>query len=275
MEGLARDLKRDVNRQLWGDGTGSLTTCTAASGVNIIPVVSTKFIRVGMVVDIITVADGTVVASARNVTAVVTNTSITIDGAVATVTTGEAVFRTGSRNYEMMGFNGIFSTSKVLQGINPSSAAYWKANILANGGTPRAISEALLQTALDTTDQLSDGKVTALYTSYGVRRAYQALLTTSKRYTNPKQLKGGYEALDYNGLPFIVDKDAPAGAIWCPDENELSIFRLADFDWMEEDGAILHRAANKDAYEAVMFAYMELGTSMRNAQTKIEDIIEG
>ena len=120
---------------------------------------------------------------------------------------------------------------------------------------------------------------TAMYTSFGVRRAYQALLTNTKQLVNTQKLQGGYEAISYLGgshgvIPIIAEKDAPANKIFVVDEDELAIFRLADFDWMQEDGSILSRVSGVDAYEAVLYVYQELGTSMRNAHVLLSDITE-
>jgi hypothetical protein len=105
------------------------------------------------------------------------------------------------------------------------------------------------------------------------------MLNATKQLVNTQELQGGYKAISYLGgshgsIPIIADKDAPANKIFVVDENELSIYRLADFDWMQEDGAILSRVSGYDAYEAVLYVYQELGTSMRNAHVLISDIAE-
>lgn len=273
MKGLVKDIKSDLNRMLWGDGTGVLTACGATSSSTTINVASTKFLRPGMYVDILTKADGTVKAQNVLISAVGSGT-ITIAGSAITTTTADAVYRNGSRNLELMGLGGICSDSLAIQTLDPSVYPWWKANKLGNSGTNRAISEILMQTALDTSSIQGDSDPTAMYTSFGVRRAYQNLLTAMKQYVNPLELKGGYKALDYNGKPLIADKDAPNNKIFFIDEDQLALYRLSDFDWMEEDGAILSRVSGVDAYEAVLYLYSELGCSRRNAQTVLEDITE-
>ena len=177
-----------------------------------------------------------------------------------------------------MGLAGIIDNanpaSGALQGLDVSTYPWWKANVLDNGGTPRAITEVLMQTAMDTTETQSDGEVSAIYTSYGVRRAYQALLQADRVYQNVMKFDGGFKALNYNDIPLFADKDCQANTLYFLDEDHLKLYRLSDWEWMQEDGAILSRVSGEDAYEAVMYKYCELGCSSRNAQTVLKDITE-
>ena len=283
MRGLERDMKSSMNRQAFGDGTGLLATVAASgSGTSTVVVDSTAKLRVGMPIDIIVKTTGAATAGLAGTTvASITNaTTFTISGTLAGSPAGTyGVYIAGSRNNEMMGLSGIVSDTATLQSLDVASYPWWKATVQANGGTNRAISDTLLQTAIDTLEANSSGMCTAMYTSFGVRRAYQALLTNTKQLVNTQKLQGGYEAISYLGgshgvIPIIAEKDAPANKIFVVDEDELAIFRLADFDWMQEDGSILSRVSGVDAYEAVLYVYQELGTSMRNAHVLLSDITE-
>lgn len=280
MKGIARDLKSDVNRQLFGDGTGILATCGTTAGATTVVVASTAKLRVGMIVDIVKKADGTTGtgATGRVITAISSATAFVISGAAITTDNTYCVYRSGSRNLEMMGLGGIVADTDpaggALQGLAVASNPIWKANILANGGTPRAITETLMQQAMDITEQAGAGKTTALFTTFGVRRAYMALLKTNQQFVNETEFDGGFKALSYNGLPLIPDKDCPAKSVYFIDENSLKFYELADWDWMDEDGAVLSRVSGKDAYEATMYKYAELGCSARNANTLLTDLVE-
>jgi hypothetical protein len=276
MKGLMNDFRASVNRQLWGDGTGALTVCGTTSNSTTVVVASTRKLRVGMRIDVLVTADGTTSTGAtdRVVSSITDATHFVISGAAITTDNTFSVYVMGSRNYEIMGVEGIFSATSTLQGLDVATYPFWKANVLSNSGSARAISEVLMQTALDTTEQNSAGKTSAIYTSYGVRRAYQSLLAALKQYTNPLELKGGFTALDYNGLPLIADKDATPGKLFFADESQLKFYRMSDIEWMQEDGAVLSRVSGQDAYEGILYLYHELGTSMRNAMTVLSDITE-
>ena len=279
MRGLEKDMKASMNRQAFGDGTGLLATVAASgSGTSTVVVDSTAKLRVGMPIDIIVKTTGAATAgvAGTSVASITDTTTFTITDTLAgTPAATYGVYIAGSRNNEMMGLSGIVSTTATLQGLDVANYPWWKATVLANSGSNRAISDTLLQTAIDTLEANSSGMCTAMYTSFGVRRAYQALLTATKQLVNTQELKGGYKAITYNDLPIIADKDAPANKIFVVDEDELQVFRLGDFDWMQEDGAILSRVSGYDAYEAVLYVYQELGTTMRNAHVLISDVTEG
>ena len=278
MRGLEKDMKASMNRQVFGDGTGLLATVAASgSGTSTVVVDSTAKLRVGMPIDIIVKTTGAATAgvAGTSVASITNTTTFTITDTLAgSPAATYGVYIAGSRNNEMMGLSGIVSATSTLQGLDVANYPWWKATVQANSGTNRAISDTILQTALDTLEANSSGKATALYTSYGVRRAYQALLTATKQLVNTQELKGGYKALTYNDLPIIADKDAPTNKIFVVDEDELQIFRLGDLDWMQDDGAILSRVSGYDAYEAVLYVYQELGCMMRNAHVLIGDITE-
>ena len=283
MRGLERDMKSSMNRQAFGDGTGLLATVAASgSGTSTVVVDSTAKLRVGMPIDIIVKTTGAATAGLAGtaVASITDATTFTITGTLAgSPAATYGVYIAGSRNNEMMGLSGIVSNTATLQSLDVANYPWWKATVLANSGTNRAISDTLLQTAIDTLEANSSGMCTAMYTSFGVRRAYQALLTATKQLVNTQKLQGGYEAINYLGgshgvIPMIAEKDASANKIFVVDEDELAIYRLADFDWMQEDGSVLSRVSGVDAYEAVLYVYQELGTSMRNAHVLLSDITE-
>lgn len=283
MKGLARDLKWDVNRQIFGDGSGALAVCASAPSATAIVVDSTAKLRVGMKVDILVTASGATTAGVVGSTiATITNaTAFTIGTGVATngsIGNTYSVYRSGARNLELMGLSGIVANtdpaSGALQNLAVATYDYWKASVMANGGSSRAITEALMQTAMDNVSTSGAGEVSAIFTTFGVRRAYQALLTNTRQYVNTMDLKGGAKALDYNGLPLIADKDCQANRLYFIDENALKFYRLSDWDWMDADGAVLSRVSGYDAYEATMYMYSELGCSARNAHCLLTDITE-
>lgn len=279
IKGVTRDLKADLNRMLFGDSSGILTLCGTTSNSTTVNVASTAKLRVGMSIDVLVAADGTTStgATGRTVSSISSATAFVISGAAITTDNTFAIYRAGNRNIEIMGLNGIVSASDIgngvgsLQGLAVATYPWHKSYVNSTGG---AISDNMLQTLVDSVATQGAGNVSALYTTYGVRRAYQALLTATKQIVNKSELRGGASTVAFNDMPLIVDKDCPAGTIFGLDEAMLKMFKLADFDWMDDDGAVLSRVSGYDAYEAILYCYMEMGMFARNAFGKVTSVTE-
>jgi hypothetical protein len=274
MKGLLRDLKDQRARALFGDGTGKLATFAVNTSVTTLTVSSVQFFQVGMNIDIVNNSN-VVTVTGRTITAInVTNKTITISGAAVTTAATDFAVVTGDLNNEAMGLGGIMSATLTLQGIDPTVAGneFWKPSILSNSGTPRALSQGLMRLAMDYAE-LQAGKIDLLTSSYGVRAAYEALLQQNVRYTEPTKLEGGYSALVYDDRPLIVDRYHENDTIFFLDTDELDLYQLSDFEWMEDDkGAVLSKVPGFDKYEASMACYETLVTYKRNAHSKLDDL---
>lgn len=278
MRGVTRDLKADINRQLFGDGTGKLAAATANSSSSAtVTVDSVKNLRVGMHIDIF--AGNTASVTDAVITKVDTaNKTITHDKA-AVIPASSFVYRHGTKDIEIMGLKGIIADTDPytsgLQNLKVADNSWWKAIVLGNGGTKRALSLPLMRTVIDEVEIAGAGEITAIYTAHGVRRAYEALLQAERQYVNTMKLDGGIETLAFDKLPIIADKDCDANRMYFVDEDMLTVLNLGDgnFEWMQEDGSILHRNG-KDGYDATLFRYCELATRARNAHALLADITE-
>jgi hypothetical protein len=274
MKGLVRDLKDQRNRALFGDGTGKLATFAVNTAVNTLTVDKIKYFQVGMNIDVMT-AGGVVSVANRNITAIdKVNKTITVSGATVTTAATDFAVVTGSYNDEIMGIGGIMSSSLVLQGIDPATNAWWKPSVLANGGTNRALSEQLMRQAMDFAE-LEGGKTSIITASYGVRAAYEALLQSLKRFTNPTELEGGHKALTFDDQPIIVDRYHESNQMNFIDLEQIDLYNMGDFDWMQDDkGSILEKKSGFDSYVATMYVYETLVTYKRNAHAQLRDLTE-
>jgi len=274
MKGLLRDLKDQRARALFGNGTGMLAKFDANSNTNTLTVDKVKYFQVGMIIDILQ-SGGTPVATGRTITNIDEgNKTITIDGAAVTTSNTDIAVVTGDYNVEAMGLGGIMDSSLTLQGINPATNPWWKPNRIANNGTPRAISQQLMRQAVDLSE-IRGGKVDWITTSYGVRAALEAIMQQNVRYVRPMTLEGGFNVLEYDGMPIFVDRYHESNRMYFLDSSELDLYQLSDFEWMEDDkGGVLRPKSGYDAYEATMFCYETLVTYRRNAHTELADISE-
>jgi hypothetical protein len=132
----------------------------------------------------------------------------------------------------------------------------------------RALDLTLLQTMFDMIEEQAgkDYGPDLMMTTRAVRREYLELCLADRRQVNTMELDGGWSALDYNGVPFVVDNDAIDGEIYFLTLKDLQLYRMSDYSWMDQDGAVLSRVSGYDAYEATFYRYAELGVKDRSTQ---------
>ncbi len=306
MTGLKNDLRRDVSRQVAGTSNGVIATCGTTSASTTVQLATTTtatqmrqvYGQGGMVVDIGTVASPTTVASSRTVTGYsVANKTITISGAAVTTTGSHFVFRAGNGGAsdnsgnpggadgqrELTGLQSLVSATADIQTITTSAVPIWQSTIIGNSGTNRSISENLVNKAIQDAQILSGKKVKLLLSNAPVHRALANQLEASRRNVDNVALEAGYSGIKWSAVGEGMADDSDAIAlVWDQDQKENTLYGLctediveyvgSDWEWMDEDGAVLNRVANTDAYEATMFKYHEVGIKNRNSHFRIDDI---
>jgi hypothetical protein len=279
VNGIQTDLCRDYNRQTFGTSVGILLTSSGAYAVNTISTLNTQYMQLGEIVDIYDSTGVTQRATGRTVTAIVKNTSITVDGAaIAAGASGDIVVRTGSLNRETIGFAQIVSATGTLYNIDPTVEPLWASVVNNNGGTLRPLSEGLMIKMIDDI-YTNGGNTTVMFTTLGARRAYFNLLTQQRRYTDTKEFDGGFKGLafstDRGDVPLVTDIDCQPNRVYFLNEKEMKIYREADWAFMNRDGSQWQRVIGYDAYDATLFKYVQLGTHRRNSHGLLTDLTEG
>jgi hypothetical protein len=283
INGMRNDLKMDIARQLYGDGTARISSGSAAAAnvIDIRPIAggSTNTaeplrkgeIYIGMQIDGGTVAAPTTRFADRGVSDVsVSLAQITIDGAAVTMTSGtDFIFRQGNAvagvSYEIDGLGKVLPTAaNTFGGIDASAAGngWWDNQRINAAG---ALTLDLMTQAINSVT-VAGGDTSGMISSPGIQRALFNLLQPQVRYVEPMTLHGGFKALDYFGAPFIVDRQAPFGKVFFLAEKELKMFDTGDWNWLDEDGNILKWVVGYDAWEAVLAKYCNLGAQRRNTQ---------
>jgi hypothetical protein len=289
-KGVVNDLRQDVNRQIWGtsDGVIAATGVTTASTTLVLAATTTEvqmrqFNEDG-VYDIGTLANPTAVTSAVTVTAVnVAAKTLTLSAAVTTDAT-HRVYRSGSggngaNQQELTGLQTIISDTGALFNVDPATTGVWKSTVDANGGTPRTPTETLFSKVMQKTNIAGGVDPNLWVTSDGVHRAFAANMLSTKRLVNTVDLKAGYKGIELNAAGTSTatlswDKDAPSAKAFGISTAHIQQNQESEWEFMDEDGAILSRVAGQDAYEATLFKYHEVTTDKRNAHARIDDLTE-
>lgn len=286
VNGLKEGLKKDVNRQVYGDGTGVLATATGAGSTTTFVTTNAQYLEEGMYVDVIDSDGSTVNGTAVEISSISESGgtyTVTFGSAVTATATGDTLYRDNSKDKEMNGFGSIVSDTGTLYGIDPTAVGVWKATVDSNSGTNRALSEGLMINMVDKIRIKGGGVPTVIFTSLGVRRSYFNLLVQQRRSTNTQEFTGGFKGLafttDGGEIPLVADVDAPPNKMQFVNEKEVKLYEAGDWSFMNRDGSnwsrVVTSAGKFDAYEATMFKYAEIGTHRRNSHGVIEDITEG
>ncbi|MEM4274079.1 MAG: phage major capsid protein [Candidatus Caldarchaeum sp.] len=290
---VTNNLKKELETQLQGDGTGALAKITQAlSAANDnFYVDNPGTLRPGMVLKAASARTG---GTARTSPSYLTVRSVDyVTGEVKTVeditgtpdwAVNDFVFRGDpsagfvGRGLNIMGLLGIVDDGtyvSTLFSISRATYPLWKAVVLANAGTPRGLSLELLQAAEDQVWTVSGARPTAIYSHLAQRQAYVQILLADRRFVNVMKFDGGvnFDALEYNGRPWFVSRECPKDVVYLIDEDSLRFFMLKDIGWMEQDGAILHRKENSLAYTATLEMHTEFGCYYPNHNAVIRDLV--
>ncbi len=290
IKGITADLRKEINYQLFNDGTSRRCLVNGDPGTGTTLTVDspgTMYLFDGMVIDIVGDDDGVANDSDVVITSVDSDTQVTVSAALdagiedndwvvrANSTDGAGI--TPSDSYEMMGLKGIVDDSTyvtTLHGLSRSDYAWWKCSTFANddnSGVNRDLTLDLIQEAITAVEK-NGGQVKMILSGPDLRDKYASLVVADKRFVNTLNLDGGFKALEYSGLPWVSDTDCPPNTVFFIDTDHLQIMQMSDWDWMDEDGAILSRVSNSDAYEAVLYWYSDLATDKPRAHSFLRDV---
>ena len=292
IKGLKRDLSRDLNRQIYGNGSGTLGVVKTAVGA---PTVSDEiefdsvhWIEPDMVVALLAgndLVDGTPTVKYASLTVLAVDEAtnvVTFDTAIS-VAVSDIIVRSSntanSFNKELTGLGKIVGAGDSLHGIDGATTSVWNSTVktLGSVGTPGTLTELNLINLVQDVDK-KGGDVDVFLASPGVYNAYWNLLQGMRQFVNGAALTGGQRSFTFEALgkpiKFVSDYAAPKGTLYALSSKEIVINRKKDWSWMDRDGSMWSRVADTDAYEARLYQYSEIGTYRRNAHAKLSNIAE-
>jgi hypothetical protein len=295
MKGLVTDTRRSVNRQLNGDGLDALgyylTGATTSSGTlddGLGNAFSHLPSGVAVSVDLLDASSSyAVLDSATTITRGAVSGSAfayTDAGTIDTsATAGDPYVVSGTKGYQMMGIAGIIDSadpvllSGGLHGRAVASYPEWIAQVIGAYTSPQDLTFPLIQDGLSElaiNSDFTEADVKFFLMNFPVRNKFVELCTNERTWFNTMKIDGGFEAVEYNGKPFVPDPQTKRETMFGIVPETMKIFRSSDFDWMDMDGAILDRVSGVDAYVATLFHYGDLGCSQRNGNIVYKGIRE-
>lgn len=268
------DAMDSVSRQIFGNGTGVVATITTGvTGVTFACSGGVDNLSEGQYVDIYDTTLATAKATAREISAVnYDSNTFTITGANVIVIATDQVVVAGSLNQELTGFGAVFTAGNTLYNVDRASFPFFNPHVHALNGE---LDEVAIQGRIDEVEKRAGGKTNFLSGSYGVRRAFQNLMTATRQIVDSVSLKGGYSALKYNNMPFTVDKYNPKNTLFGLDMDTWANYHMGDWDWIADGGgAILHLMTGKAQYEATLRKYQDLGCDKPKGNWKMTGVTE-
>jgi hypothetical protein len=276
VKGATKDMKKDINRQVFGTGDGLLASVTAtATTATTLTVDSIQYLSIGDPVDVVRRTDASTLANSTGNAVVgldATNSTVTLADAVGgTVATTFGIYLAGSRGLEMEGLQSIVASNRTLHSINSATAGneFWNAqvrNVGTQAADPAIAGETSFELISDEVGQTGQGETEVFITTRGIRRRLADTFQSTKRFTNREavQIHGGYSAIMVSSgageVPVIIDDDAPKGSVFAIDKSALRWFQQWGPGFLEspQDGTVFHLkdAAGAGQKEAVWQAWM-------------------
>lgn len=303
MDGVVNDMKVDLGRQTWGDGSGRLAQVGADGASSTAISVFNRFQKPGQpgaryistnqVLDAGSVAAPTQDFSSATVQSVsvssdpgTTVDTVNIDNSAVTVSQSDTfLFNLGSGGIEALGIRGLvddFSQANIwgsnayagsaIQGINRASVSQFNALVLGNSQTERVLDGNLMQQALDKIHIESGLEADIIMGQHDVVRAFLDHVSADRRYASPN-FDAGMTGLSYNGIPLERDRLAPFNELLVAKRACIKKYTLLDLEFADDDGSVLSRVSGKDEWEAFLRTYWNLGYDMTpRATLMIRDI---
>ena len=277
---------RQINRQLWNDGSGVLALVDSGSPDATLDLDAAHgianddnggtFFGPNMNIDIYSAKTAGSYRGSARVTSVSGNT-ITLDTLPSGTANNDMVFLEGSRGNEMMGlYGGIddYSVVSTFQGLTSSTQPTWISQIHdgASAGTNEPLTRTRINKVLRDVNHTGGGDTKFIIGSPDVQLAYGDMAARNGIQVNEVDLDNGWRGLSYNGIPWMADKFAPENMAAFIDPSALRVYEMARPQWLDRGTGVLKQVGRTDVYEAQYFWYAELGFSSRRKLAWLNDI---
>ena len=308
LDNLVTDLADDRNRILPGYGTGTLCLSNSSGAVTTLNVNTpgglttgqtatngSRWLQPGMEISFMPSVGAAprVQTAATHVVTINSHSQVVLDTATpAGLSVGDIIARGTFNSLGQASASGI-EPDGILAGADDGTlvATYHnltraqfpiiKSAVFPNVG---AFSTDVLYKALHQADQQGSAKITVMLTGADSLLEYVKLTEADRRYipsdSQPTSPDAAIKAagIDWNkavtfaGIPIRYDKDFPFQTIVGLDERYWERYVLVEGEWVDDDGAVLFRDANKDNFEARYRVWENFHCQKSVAQFRLDGI---
>ena len=277
---------RQINRQMWNDGSGLLALVDMGTPSTSLTVDASYgianddngalFFGPNMNIDVHSAKTGGRYRGDARRTAV-SGSTLTLDTLPSGTADNDMIFLEGSRGNEMMGlYGGIddYSIVTTQQGFTVTTQPDWISQIHsgASAGTAEPLTRTRINKVLRDVNHTGGGDTKFILGSPDVQLAYGDMAARNGIQVNTIDLDNGWRGLSYNGIPWMADKFAPENRAAFIDPSALRIYEMARPQWLDRGTGVLKQVGRTDVYEAQYFWYAEMGYSARRKLAWLNDI---
>jgi hypothetical protein len=272
-------MKKDMNRQVFGQGNGVLTQVNGGVTASLtITVDSVQYLFPGMRLDIWTAVGGTKEASAVQISSFNETTLVVTLAQAVTVSNNALIVREGildsapTEGKEMMGLLGHSDDASLFvtyQGLSRSSYTAWQGSI--TDASSATLTNDLLQRAMDKGERRSGRVSDTIISHRNQRRGYLNLTTPLKRFQDDN-LDSGFKALEWNGMRWMVSHDCQRDKVYIYPRKDLERFEAFGIKLDDTEGSTIHRIARTDTFEAYYKHYGNTGSKYPAAINRLDNL---
>ena len=255
--------KWNVGRSLFGNGSGVLTACTC-DGTNVITVDDAKFMKEGLIVDIM--SDETVHKSGVRILAVDrAGNKITVSDNV-TATSGEgSITVQNSYGKEITGLGAIFDENvKNIYGVDRTNNAYLFPTVIGADQTSNEINDGILWDAVEQAETYKNSKIDMMLMGRNAYKSYVDYLRTNNTRveTITKEIVGGFKSLAFafgnREIDMVYEQFVPENEVWCIESGALEL-HTQEWDFADlQGGGIFNLMEGQSVYRALLANYGDL-----------------
>ena len=255
--------KWNVGRSLFGNGDGVLTKCTC-NGTNVITVDDTKFMKEGLIVDVM--SDETVHKAGVRILAVDRmNKKITVSDKVTNPSGQGSITVQGSYKNEITGLGAIFDENvKTIYGVDRTNNAYLFPTVIGADETSNEINDGILWDAVDQAETYKNSKIDMMLMGRNAYKSYVEYLRTNNTRveTITKEIVGGFKSLAFafgnREIDMVYEQFVPENEVWCIESGALEL-HTQDWDFADlQGGGIFNLMENSSVYRALLANYGDL-----------------
>lgn len=289
LDRLREDLALDMARQVYGDGTAAIATIptgatSATQTISSAEPVDKGYLYPNMRVDVGTLANPRASSDSNTISSV--DGTTVVFGTSFTSVNGDRIFREDNANAssvskELLGLQGLIATTNnTVGGLNSATAGneFWR-NIKDTAGGAISLSNLMIVANKAKAAGAKPGDLLTLTTDGLARRLFETNeFKANVRFVNENELAAGFTGLKFASggamINLVTDRLAPWGQVYFVDKKHIKVFSPGGWQFLDRDGLTIRWVSDKDAFQAVLHRYINLGTGRRNTSAVMSGLTD-